>query len=164
MVNTLIILSAIVSGAVSATLGAFALLSLQTWYRRAVYLHGLELELQGNIERINDEIGFVEDFKQRQQSYKGEIVNDYSNDVYRSVRQNDPVLLDRLVNQAKAVHSAYHDIDFLNTLNRGRIGTTDIDNMVAELETIQSRCEEATSEIDDLQSENWIYYMLYEDP
>jgi hypothetical protein len=115
----------IILTAISAVLGAGALLWMQTLYRRIKLLRGLEEEIQGNLSAVG-EVG-----TRLHETRDKNSVSDvgYSNEIYRTLKVETPLLYARISKDFSLISMAYVQIEGLRSVSRPIItpsGTIDV--------------------------------------
>lgn len=138
------VIEIVLSGAVSAILGAVSLKFVEKyWYRRQL-LKGVYSELHENYERATAEIEIIsesEDWSER-------LVIPYKIDNYQLIRTSDPGLYLRMENRCPRVQGAYALIEHIaeeqkQSRKPGAKFDQDEDAMICELDRMRNLIEEA---------------------
>lgn len=147
----------IILTAVSAVLGAGVLLWMQTVHLRIKLLRGLEQEIEYNLQSVSR--AGTEIYENQDTSAVNGV--EFSDDIFRTVKSETPLLFTRMTGGFSLIANAYHDIETLRSLVLGGASLSgDLDQILNDLEMLESHLFLAHQEVNKIQRES-SWYRLY---
>lgn len=138
----------------SALGGAWALLWLQSKYQRIRFLRALEDELNENLHEIQEIASAIQSVKEPTLFEHAK----FSDEVYRTIRVNDPLLSVKLFQWMDPLYHAYTDMAHVNQVpGEDWLDAVNDDEVLEILLELENNIVEAGAQLRETQRSNLLY-------